>query len=127
MARPRKKEATPETLVPFGAQDELPFDETQVVHEEPRKEPQEQVAETEITKEGFLQYFHETVVPYADRFGFVATIVKKSEEVDPTKWPAWRYNHATGQAAIFKKPSDVPEGWTDQVAPKKKPTSHGMI
>lgn len=33
-------------------------------------------------------------------------------EYTPIKWPAWRYS-PTGEAKIFERAEDVPEGWED--------------
>lgn len=37
--------------------------------------------------------------------------MRKRKELPDWRWPSWRYGPG-GQAAIFQKEEDVPEGWT---------------
>jgi hypothetical protein len=35
--------------------------------------------------------------------------------LDPKFWPSWRYG-PNGEAAIFERPEDVPDGWSAVVS-----------
>lgn len=73
-----------------------------------------QVAADDVTTEAdFLAYVSDELRPLAESLGYAVDVYKPEAVLDETRWPAWFYDPATGEGAVYERPEDVPPGHLD--------------